>query len=146
MRQNKTIKDHQKAVIAADDTSCENADQHTKKTKERELNLERPRSKASLTSKPRTADASFMHQFAGTNSYTSLEYLKAQLDAKIRELTISGKVMLHKGASSVSLASDIIQDKSITKRLTIQKVEDFVRNVTPEELQAIVDAKDRSRI
>ncbi len=123
----------QRAVVA-EDTSCDNVEQHTKKAKEKDLNLEKSRSKPNLTSKPRTADASFMHQFAGTNSYTSLEYLKAQLDAKIRELTISGKVMLHKGATSVSLASDIIQDKSITKRLTIQKVEEFVQNATPEEL------------
>lgn len=49
-----------KAVIA-DDTSCENAHQHVKKDKERTLNLEKPKLKPNLTSKPRMADSSFMH-------------------------------------------------------------------------------------
>ena len=84
-----------------------------------------------------------MHQFAGTNSFTSLEYLKRQLDTKIRELTVSGKIILHKGATTVSMASEIIQEKSIVKRMTVPKVEEFVQNVTPEEIQAYCDAKEK---
>jgi hypothetical protein len=57
---------------------------------------------------PRVADSSFLHQFAPSNSYTSLDHLRQLLETKVREYTVNGKLILNKGMTVNSLSAEIV--------------------------------------
>jgi len=101
------------------------------------------RSAATLTSgQPRVADSSFLHQFAPSNSYTSLDHLRQLLEAKVREYTVNGKLMLNKGMTVASLAAEVVQERVASQRYSIPKIEEFIKTVTADELQALCMEKE----
>ena len=102
---------------------------------------------STLTSgQPRVADSSFLHQFAPSNSYTSLDHLRQLLETKVREYTVNGKLMLNKGMTVASLAAEIVQERVASQRYSVPKIEEFVKTVTADELQSMcVDKESKAR-
>jgi hypothetical protein len=67
------------------------------------------------------------------------------LEAKVREYTVNGKLMLNKGMTVAGLAAELVQERVASQRHSIQKIEEFVKTVTADELQALCMAKESKR-
>lgn len=64
------------------------------------------------------------------------------MEAKVREYTVNGKLMLNKGMTVASLAAEVVQERVASQRYSIQKIEEFIKTVTADELQALCMEKE----
>lgn len=91
--------------------------------------------------KARTLEKSSLAQFAGNSSFTSLEFLQKELTVKINEFLTNGDLMLMTDLDPQSFAIQIIQNELKHQGSSIEKLERWIEEATPKQIQQINDKK-----